>query len=78
VRKLAALALEVVASGGSAAANGVAGGAAPASEGDSLDLSGGSREFLTRDSAEELLAPMLAPGAKISKVLQGGRVVLHL
>lgn len=32
-----------------------------------LDLTG-AREFLTRETAEELLAPLLAPGAKITKV----------
>ena len=32
-----------------------------------LDLTG-SREFLTKESAEEMLAPMLAPGARITKV----------
>lgn len=37
-----------------------------------LDLTG-SREFLTKETAEELLAPMLAPGAKITKVRPGRR-----
>ena len=32
-----------------------------------LDLTG-SREFLTRESAEELLAPLLAPGAAFRRV----------
>lgn len=64
MRKLSALVLEVVASGGSAYAP-----ASSVSQGDatSLDLTG-SREFLTKETAEELLAPMLAPGSKITKI----------
>ena len=42
-----------------------------ASSSQELDLTG-SREFLTRESAEELLAPMLSPGAKISKARAWG------
>lgn len=67
MRKLSTLALEVVANG----AAGVA-GAAPlssaAAASDELDLSAGSRDFLTRESAEELLAPMLAPGSKVRRI----------
>ena len=33
-----------------------------------LDLTESEGEFLTQESAEEKLAPALAPGAKISKV----------
>ncbi len=40
------------------------GGEANAAE---LDLTG-EREFLTRDSAQEALAPMLAPGSAITEV----------
>lgn len=61
IRKLSTLALEVVQSGGV-----LEGGAAKA-QGEELDLTG-SREFLTKETAEELLAPMLAPGAKITKI----------
>jgi hypothetical protein len=39
----------------------------PAGLQEELDLTG-SREFLTKESAEEMLAPMLAPGARITKV----------
>ena len=44
-------------------------GATTISEGDgtALDLTG-SREFITKESAEELLAPMLAPDSKIKKI----------
>ena len=35
---------------------------------DELDLTKGEGEFLTAESAEELLAPALTPGAKIAKV----------
>jgi Ran GTPase-activating protein (RanGAP) involved in mRNA processing and transport len=63
VRKLSALVIEVVNSGG--------GGPAPPPQRphaeEELDLSG-AREFLTRDTAEELLAPMLAEGAKIRRI----------
>jgi hypothetical protein len=56
----------VVVSGGEApSASGGGDGAAAA---DQLDLSSGGREFLTRESAEELLAPMLAPGSKITSI----------
>lgn len=67
IRKLSALALEVVASGGAGLAGSAAEGAPAGQAADELDLTG-SREFLTRESAEELLAPMLAPGAKVSKI----------
>lgn len=35
---------------------------------DELDLTKSEGEFLTADSAEELLAPALTPGGKIAKV----------
>lgn len=74
IRKLSALALEVVASGGAGLAGSAAEGAPAGQAADELDLTG-SREFLTRESAEELLAPMLAPGAKVSKVCGSGDAV---
>ena len=61
VRKLSSLVLEVVVAGGAV------GGPAASADGTELDLTG-AREFLTRETAEELLAPMLAPGARISKI----------
>lgn len=64
MRKLSTLALEVVASGGAGAAPAPASAAA----GDELDLSTGSRDFLTKESAEELLAPMLASGSQVRRV----------
>lgn len=67
VRKLSELVLEVVVTGGQL--DGVAMGiaAAPQGDGTELDLTG-SREFLTKETAEELLGPMLAPGSKIQKI----------
>jgi large subunit ribosomal protein L31/Ran GTPase-activating protein 1 len=61
VRKLSALVLETVAAGAAAA------GPALTAGGTELDLTG-SREFLTKESAEELLAPMLAPGAAVTSI----------
>ena len=67
MRKLSELVLEVVVSGGQI--DGVALGTASAIQGDGteLDLTG-SREFVTKETAEELLAPMLEPGSKIKKI----------
>ena len=68
VRKLSELVLEVVVSGGQV--DGVTPSGPPTdtdTDGTVLDLPG-SREFLTTDTAEELLAPMLAPGSKIQKI----------
>jgi large subunit ribosomal protein L31/Ran GTPase-activating protein 1 len=62
VRKLSALVLEAAAGGGLAAAP-----AATAAGAGAIDLTG-DREFLTRESAQELLAPMLAPGAAITRI----------
>jgi Ran GTPase-activating protein (RanGAP) involved in mRNA processing and transport len=45
----------------------VASAGAPQGDGTELDLTG-SREFLTQETAEELLAPMLEPGSKIQKI----------
>eukprot|EP00898_Chlorokybus_atmophyticus_P007594 jgi/Chlat1/7836/Chrsp66S09173 len=39
----------------------------------SLDISGGAREFLTKERAEELLAPLLASDSKITKVKLSGK-----
>ena len=66
MRKLSGLVLEVVQTGGA----GVQGGSAKAGDELELDLTG-SREFLTKETAEELLAPLLAPGSKITKVGAG-------
>eukprot|EP00887_Chlorella_sp_A99_P001191 scaffold14.g1191.t1 len=68
VRKLSALVLEVVEDGGQLE------GVAPKAgvKGEELDLTG-SREFLTAETAEEALVPMLAPGARISKARAAAR-----
>ncbi|KAG1673269.1 hypothetical protein FOA52_002549 [Chlamydomonas sp. UWO 241] len=62
-RKLAELVLEAVQNGGKSAA----GGGASSSEAASVDLLG-SRDFMTKESTEEALAAMLAPGSVVSKI----------
>ena len=47
------------------------GGVAAADDPLSLSLHSTDREFLTAERATELLAPLLAPGAKIAKVCCG-------
>jgi Ran GTPase-activating protein (RanGAP) involved in mRNA processing and transport len=59
-RKLSSLVLEAVAG----TLDGID-GAAKSTDSSALDLTG-SREFLTSDTAEEALAPMLAPGSTVS------------
>ena len=67
VRKLSELVLEVVVSGGQIDGVAVSSAGGPQGDGTELDLTG-SREFLTQETAEELLAPMLEPGSKIQKI----------
>ncbi|KAK9804382.1 hypothetical protein WJX72_010405 [[Myrmecia] bisecta] len=62
-RKLAQLVLDVARQDGA----GQAASAGSNSQAEGLDLTG-EREFLTRETAEEVLAPVLASGAAISKV----------
>jgi len=64
---LSELVLEIVVSGGQIDGVGVSSAGGPQGDGTELDLTG-SREFLTQETAEELLAPMLEPGSKIQKV----------
>jgi len=75
IRKLGALMIETVESGAAvveahAAAATAATAAAGAKPGmtDSIDLSHGSRDFLITETAEQLLAPMLQPGAVIRRI----------
>lgn len=44
---------------------------------DTLDLSHGQREFLTRELAEDALEPLLADGSAIAMVGSGLKVNLH-
>lgn len=70
VRKLSALVIEVVSSGRGSGKGGEAEDHRDQGQDQDqevLDLSG-AREFLTRETAEELLAPMLAQDAKIRKI----------
>ena len=69
IRKMSELVLEVVSTGGNLEALGIVSAAGMNGREDTtfLDLTG-SREFLTHETAEELLAPMLSPGSKIQKI----------